>query len=207
MKTKIFTSEEPEFSFWEKLASNAGIVKLKVIYDRIRTGYYALAIKALRDAFAQGKTLLGDKLKKRLDAFTVSGIFSPARRGEDLQAYTGLICLDFDHLPPGRLSELKAKAAAMPETIMVFISPRGEGLKVIVWPKTDWPLTLENHTRTYIDAGERYQKTLGFPYDPSCKDVTRLCLMAHVPEIFFDPSRVEGSGVRGRRKGYRRIGV
>jgi hypothetical protein len=122
-------------NIFKTLFRNAGIVLLSFICKRIKNGYYANAIKVLRQALAQGEKGLADRLKKALDAFTVSALYNGARKLEHMVKYIGLIVLDFDNIDPAVIPDLKRRAAEMKETIVAFVSPSGRGLKIICRPK------------------------------------------------------------------------
>jgi hypothetical protein len=65
-------------------------------------------------------------------AFTPSGTFENGRKAELLTQYSEYVILDLDDLNPVQLEEAKKIVALAPYTFAVFISPSGNGLKIIV---------------------------------------------------------------------------
>ena len=84
--------------------------------------------------------------KADLDYVTFSGTFAPTRLVGNLKQHSGLICLDFDHV--ANLWETRLQLQADPQTLVLFTSPSGTGLKLIVKCRA-WP-TSQNATRAFF---------------------------------------------------------
>lgn len=117
-------------------------------------------------------------------AVTWSGTFSPDRKADSLQSHSRLICLDLDKLPPERLAELQEQIQGDEYTHVLFISPSGNGLKVVI--KID--LTDPTQHRAFFDQlSDYFREVYGVEIDKACKDVNRLCFLPHDPEAYFNP--------------------
>ncbi len=115
-----------------------------------------------------------DDLKKSLPAVTWSGTFSK-RAKADLKEYSGLICIDIDKLgSEAVLHELKEKLKKDKYTWLIFTSPSGNGLKVIV-QAANGP---DAHLQNFVALEHYYKETYAIAIDPSGKDVSRLCFLS-----------------------------
>jgi hypothetical protein len=149
---------------------------VKVVFDRIQTGKYADLIKQIRKE--KDKTKRND-LKKGLPAICFSGTFQ--KRADDaIIEHSGLICLDFDGYKTKRdMLEYKETLKEDAHVMAVFVSPSGDGLKVIV----KIPAEIENHKR-YFDALEKYFDCPEF--DVTSKNISRVCYESYDPEIHIN---------------------
>lgn len=127
-----------------------------------------------------------EKIKRSMMAATWSAKMNGAgRTAKNVETYSGLICLDIDKLTPEQLAEYWEKIIADPHTYFSFISPSGNGIKVVM-AVTGGP---ENHGENF-KALESYFKQKGITVDPSGKDVNRLCFLPHDPDLYFNPNYV-----------------
>ena len=115
---------------------------------------------------------------------TFSGTFT-RRANNCLIQHANLICVDLDHIG-GHLMEVRAKVMADPETVLCFVSPNGDGLKVLY--------EVDPHSHTQEDWYKACSNYLGIVtgismemVDKSCKDVSRACFLPHDPELFINP--------------------
>lgn len=149
---------------------------VKIVFDRIQTGKYADLIKQIRKE--KDKTQRNE-LKKGLPAICFSGTFQ--KRADDaIIEHSGLICLDFDGYKTKRdMLEYKQTLKEDAHVMAVFISPSGDGLKVIV----KIPAEIENHKR-YFDALEKHFDCPEF--DVTSKNISRVCYESYDPEIHIN---------------------
>jgi len=115
---------------------------------------------------------------------TFSGTFSYSS-DESLIQHSCFICVDLDDLDE-RLLEVQAKINADTATIMSFISPNGDGLKVVyeMDPKAYSQLEYYKAYTNYLN------KLCGLKpkdIDSSCSNVSRACFLSHDPDIFVNP--------------------
>jgi hypothetical protein len=145
--------------------------------DRIKIGSSKELLKQIRHETSKDKQ---NELKKNLPCFLFSGKFSK-RSDNGLVEHSGFICLDFDEFDNSeQLEEWRQKLEADKYTYSVFLSPRENGLKVIVKiPKCD-----KNEHKLYFTALENYFDCKYF--DTSCKNVSRVCYESYDPNIYIN---------------------
>lgn len=115
---------------------------------------------------------------------TFSGTFN-YREDSELVQHSGIICIDIDDLGE-RLQEVRDAIIADPATVVCFISPNGDGLKVL------YEMDSAKHSQYdwYKGYCIRLSKDFGLDVgklDPSCKNVSRACFLPHDPNIFVNP--------------------
>jgi len=146
------------------------------VLDRVREGKHKDLISSIRKK--QDKTKRND-LKKELPAICFSGTFS--KRSDDaILDHSGLICLDFDgyESEQSMLSD-KDLISSDPHVMSAFISPSGNGLKVIIKIPSD----IENHKRYFDALGEHFNSD---KFDISTKNVSRVCYESYDPDIYIN---------------------
>lgn len=153
---------------------------LIIITKQIQEGNYKEQVEAIRKLIAEGQDKEADKLKKQLPAFTPSGTFDNGRKAELLTQYSGFVILDLDKLSPEDLEKAKSLVALAPYTFAAFISPSGNGLKIIVPVNS----TAEHHKLAFQQVSDYYEQALQLVVDPSGKDVSRLCFMSYDPDCY-----------------------
>jgi len=119
------------------------------------------------------------ELKKQLPAICFSGTFNK-RTDASLIEHSGLICLDFDGYTKSKeLLQDKENLSKNKYVFSVFISPSGNGLKVLV----KIPADAENHTN-YFNSLEKYFNS---PYfDKTSKNVSRVCYESYDPLLHIN---------------------
>ncbi len=155
---------------------------IPIILDEIRTGKYKPGIIYLRKSLTENKTEAYNKAKKSLPAFTPSGKFIGGRKLEFLADYSSCIILDIDKLTSSELQNAKNLAAQSEFTYACFISPSGNGLKILV--KIDTPKT--EHKETFLKVQAHYENILKLEIDKSGKDVTRLCFYSWDENLYLN---------------------
>jgi hypothetical protein len=155
---------------------------IPVILDEIRTGKYKPGIIYLRKSLAEKKEEAYNKAKKSLPAFTPSGKFIGGRKLEFLADYSSCIILDIDKLTSSELQNAKNLAAQSEFTYACFISPSGNGLKILV--KIDTSKT--EHKETFLKVQAHYETILKLEIDKSGKDVTRLCFYSWDENLYLN---------------------
>lgn len=148
----------------------------------IKNGFWEKKIAPIRKAILEGQQVKADELKKTLPAFTISATFKERRKKENIDSYSGLIHLDYDKVE--NIEILKDIIIKIPYTYSAFISPSGNGLKVIV--NTD--AVFETHTDTFNALRTYYDDIVGIESDKSVKDVTRLCFVSYDSNLYINES-------------------
>jgi hypothetical protein len=156
---------------------------LPAILEEIHTGKYKHAIVYLRKSLAEKKEEAYNKAKKALPAFTPSGKFVGGRKMEFLTEYSNTIILDIDKLSKEELTKASHLANQSEFTYASFISPSGNGLKILVKiasPKAE-------HKETFLLVQAHYEKLLTLEIDKSGKDITRLCFYSWDENLYLNP--------------------
>lgn len=155
---------------------------LLTILEEIKTGKYRHAIVYLRKSLSEKKLEAYEKAKKSLPAFTPSAKFVGGRKLEYLAEYSNCIILDIDKLSTEALQKTKQTANQSEFTFASFISPSGNGLKILV--KIDTPKS--EHKETFLLVQEHYEKLLNLEIDKSGKDITRLCFYSSDENLYLN---------------------
>ena len=144
-----------------------------VILGRIKSGASKELVKKIR---AEKRKPERNELKKKLPAVCFSGKFTK-RADSYLVEHSGLICLDFDGYTKSKdLLEDKENLCKNKYVYSVFISPSGNGLKVLV----KIPADADNHIN-YFNSLEKYFNSQYF--DKTSKNVSRVCYESYDPLI------------------------
>lgn len=150
------------------------------ILERIKSGKSKEIVENVRN---QPTKEIADKIKQTLPAICFSGTFSK-RSDASIIEHSGYICLDFDKYENKELlfSDIK-KINEDKYTFSSFISPSGNGIKVIV--KT--PKEKENH-KLFFDALEKHFDNKHF--DTTSKNISRICFESYDPDIYINKDSV-----------------
>lgn len=180
-------ASSPEISFFRAPISNTRPHKNIRITDAFRyiTSEYAKdRTEALR--------AIGDPRQARaykvanFDYVTFCGTFA-SRSDKAIIQESGLLCIDFDHVP--NLEDLFQKLLQDPyfDTAILFRSPSGDGLKwVIESDRSD--LTQSEYFRA-VSAYITY--AYGIEPDKSGKDLSRACFLPFDPSPYLNPKYSE----------------
>ena len=133
-------------------------------------------------------------LKRKLPAFIFQATFDETLskagklgqwRKQAATRLTGLVVMDIDHIPSEELrvkseefaaAEFKQKAAEL-GILLVYITPSGEGLKIVFKARTDWG--------NLIDNQHEMAMVLGVEVDESCKDASRMSFICKETDILY----------------------
>ena len=169
-------------SVFQDFSRNIGEVELSEIAKDIRSGKYSQQILEIRLAQSQNDAEEKSKLKSKLQAFTPSAIFDRKRLKEEIVKYTKIVHLDFDKISREILDISLRKIREIPETLMSFVSPSGNGIKVFIRVDSD----LVQHNIAYHQVKEYYESKLNILADAACKDVVRLCFVSYDPDLYYN---------------------
>jgi hypothetical protein len=127
------------------------------------------------DKYLKDRQAEYERQKQGLPAVCWSGTFKK-RSAKELIDYSQLICIDIDKIgtTASQVQEVKNQLMADQYSFIVFISPSGNGIKVIIKVAG----TAADHKETFIAIEQYYKKELGITIDPSGKDVSRLCFLS-----------------------------
>ena len=149
---------------------------LEVVLDRIKDGASKDLVKQIRKE--KNKTERNE-IKKQLPAICFSGTFNKRNDGSIIE-HSGYICLDFDGYANNKELLLNKESLIKDKYVRaVFISPSGNGLKVIVCIPQD----VENHLQ-YFNSLEKHFNSEYF--DKTSKNISRVCYESYDPLIHIN---------------------
>lgn len=175
------TNSEYHFSYFENLANSKtpkGELDINELIEAVKYGYLKAPINALRKDIS-----LADyrNIKvNQLPAVSLSGIFSE-RNKQKLVEHSGLMQIDIDKLTT--YQDVFDKLIEDPYSYVVFKSPGGKGIKVIVKINPDE----STHLEQYYALEQHYKNGYDIEIDRNCKDVSRCMLLSYDPNIFCNP--------------------
>ncbi len=123
--------------------------------------------------------------KKRLPGILWSGKFS-SRANANLVKHSGLLCADLDELGD-RLPDVRAALLKSPHLCALFLSPSGDGLKLLFRVRADGAF----HLASYRAVERHIMELTGVQIDESCKDLARLCFASYDPDLYQNEGAVE----------------
>ena len=149
---------------------------INVVLERIKEGACKELVKKIR---LEKNKEDRNELKKELPAVCFSGTFSK-RADSSINEHSGFICLDFDGYK--KIKELLSEKETLSKSkyvYSVFISPSGNGLKVIV----KIPQDIDNHVN-YFNSLEKHFDSPHF--DKTCKNISRVCYESYDPLLYIN---------------------
>ena len=117
------------------------------------------------------------------DYVTPSGVFSYCK-DDALVQHSGVLCMDLDDLDDVEGTKQQLLADPMFETLLLFRSPSGNGLKWFVHidlSKCDhktWFAAVRNYLMVRYGLSEKQ-------VDPSCQNVSRACFLGYDPDAYL----------------------
>jgi hypothetical protein len=148
---------------------------VSVAIDRIKTGKSKVLVEKVRAEQDEEKQKL---LKNNLPGYCFSGKFR-TRHDSAIIEHSGLVCLDFDKMPLDQIQTFKDSICDNEFTYCCFISPSGNGVKVLV----KIPKEIKHH-RSYFKALKDYFKS--DYWDDKCINISRFCFESYDAEIFVN---------------------
>ena len=173
-----------QIDVWENYDEQVGYLNFENILLAIKEGEFKSEITEIRNFLKENNKNKSDELKKRLLGFTVSAIFDEKRRKERVIKYYGVMVLDIDNLKDEEeIERIKKEIEKIEYTKMVFVSPSGLGLKIIVETNnTD----VERHTEVYKELVKYYENQLNVEFDSQTCDVSRLCFFSYDETAYYN---------------------
>ncbi len=139
-------------------------ITLTALASLIREG------RGVRSKISELRSTQNEEIKKKLPYVTLSGTFTK-RKSEYLVEHSGLICIDLDGAMIDTLDD--------PLPAMHFVSPRGNGQKII------YAIDIErgSHLEYFYALEEYFRAEHGITIDPACKDITRACWLSYDTDV------------------------
>ncbi len=155
-------------------------VPIDRVFELISSGYVKKDIELLRKTLDQKER---EQIKQRLPAITVSGTFINRHSQNDFLQHSGLIQIDIDNVQDTKkIKELLSKDIF---TLCTFISPSGNGVKVIV------KINPGSHKESFSQLEKYYLNKYKLPIDKKCKDITRLMFLSYDRDIFINENSMQ----------------
>lgn len=178
--------EPPRFSFFRRPITNkipCEEITLTQLHAILTSDHAKEATEELRTI--SDVDAAKDFKRKNFDFVTPAGVFS-SRKADQLINPSGLIVMDIDGLPDEDAVETTFQSLLsiqILETLLLFRSPSGHGLKWIVPVVNN-----EGHDHGfYFKAVSNFLKTIGVFVDPSGSDICRACFVPYDPDAFINP--------------------
>ena len=183
-------SPVPTFSFFRAPISNTFPYQSISLLDAYHylIGHFArqrtLTLRGIADA-QQARRYKANNF----DYCCFSGVFSK-RSDKALIRHSGLMCIDFDHLPDPNDLFRRLLLDDYFDTQLLFRSPSGDGLKWII------PVDLKEYTHgDYFQAIAAYiLHRYSVQIDKSGRDISRACFLPYDPEAFINPELLKHNG-------------
>jgi hypothetical protein len=149
---------------------------IDVVLKRIKEGASKELVKKIR---LEKDKSHRNEIKKDLPAICFSGTFNK-RNDSSLVEHSGLICLDFDGYKKQKLLLGDKESLTKDKYVFaVFISPSGNGLKVLV----KIPEDADNHVNYFNSLEKHFNSTY---FDKTCKNLSRVCYESYDPLLHLN---------------------
>lgn len=168
-------------SWFPRLSSSSPISKR--LLDElllIKSGYYKEEVLACRNLYKVDKKKYS-QLKAGLPAVTFSGQFNGGHKKELLTRYNNVIVIDIDRIEDADILSLKEKFKNDPYIFACWISPSGNGLKLLI----RIPSNILTHKFYFNKIWDYLFATYGIEADTSGSDYSRLCFVSYDTDIIL----------------------
>lgn len=146
------------------------------ILERIKDGASKELVKKIRLEKNKSER---NEMKKLLPSICFSGTFNK-RADTSIIEHSGLVCLDFDGYEKQKdLLQDKEMLTKNKYVFSVFISPSGNGLKVLV----KIPKEIDNHVNYFNSLEKHFNSTY---FDNTSKNISRVCYESYDPLIHIN---------------------
>lgn len=128
-----------------------------------------------------------------LDAILSGGVFSYTNDNSMIKA-SGLVCLDLDDIDDVEALKQKLLNDKLFDTILLFRSPRGRGLKWFIGAD----LTKCDYRQWYMSVRNYLMKTYGLTekqVDPLCANPSRRCWLCHDIDVYLRTDLIENFSI------------
>jgi len=144
------------------------------VVDRIRSGFSKDLIAKIRSESDSGKR---NNLKSELTSICFSGVFRK-RNDRSIQSHSGYMVADFDHVED--MSTLRQTLEGDPYTCLLFTSPSGDGLKLVV----RIPAIIKDHKARFAALMQYFNRP---DFDPKNGNISRVCYESYDPDVYYNP--------------------
>lgn len=137
-----------------------------------------------------------NKKKLRLAGIVPTGLLVKGKNktNASILNHNGIFMLDVDYLEnEEQVKMIKKKASEIPSTIMAFISPRGNGVKILVnanfkgqVDKNGNKELNKKHQEAFLKVNSYYEKELGVKLDDKVKTLSNNHFISYDPELYVN---------------------
>lgn len=174
----------PTVSIFKSFATKGEPVPILEILAQIQGGKWAAKIAKLRN---EKDPVQAKKLKRGLPVFTPSCETDGTHQAIGAIAHSGFICADVDKIGMEPARTLRDKIKGYPSAFAAWLSPSGDGLKVLIRVPVDIP----RHAESFLAVQKLFRETFGVDIDKSCRDIARLCFVSHDPDLWINSDATE----------------
>lgn len=156
---------------------------IRIPLELIKTGAHGVAgkIQAIRNAATKEQR---DRLKLSLFTVMWQGIFT-RKNNNGCVSLSSLVCIDLDHQAQQDLNIIKQTISSWPCVLAYFMSPSGDGLKVIV--RTD-NYSIPDYGNCYRQVEQLFTDAFGIRPDKLCEDLSHPCFISYDPNLYCNPN-------------------
>lgn len=183
-------TEIPVFSFFLAPVTSITPYKSITLFD----AYLYIIGKPAQKRTADLRAIKDKTQAKRFksncfDFCCFSGIFTK-RNANALVQHSGLMCIDFDHMPDPEGLRQQLLFDEYFDTQLMFRSPSGDGLKWII----SIDLSEYSHSEYFEAVAKHILQTYGVQIDKSGSDVCRACFLPYDPNAYINPEYLNSHG-------------
>lgn len=109
---------------------------------------------------SQGQKTAASREKAACPCFAVAVCFDGGKRRTDINGWTGLSMVDFDHLPEGQAGEVFEKVCADPHTVLAYTTISGQGVRVVCRYCLDGEVADKDRLTLYAQVFNRGKRVL-----------------------------------------------
>lgn len=140
---------------------------------------------------ALGKPEADEKVKRKTAAFAVPVRFDGSgRQALHVVEFTGVGMVDIDHMGEADIKQAERNIKNDPHTLLCYTTLSGRGLRILYRyrrKQADAPLDATTWPAAFLVGNRYYARLTGCDYDPQCSDYTRISVLAHDPEAYYNP--------------------
>lgn len=157
-----------------------GTYSVDYLMNQIKSGSVKSQVERLRMTIDEEHR---SQIKKQLPCVLWQGIFKE-KADSGVQSLSSLMSIDIDHKSPQELDSYRQRLSCEPWVFGFFISPSGDGLKVIV--KTD-NYDVAAYKSCYRQLEQFFCENYGIVPDSKCEPLSQGCFMSYDPNLYYNP--------------------
>lgn len=158
----------------------------------------------------QGGNAACSREKRSAPCIAVAVRFNDGKKRTDITDWTGLSLVDIDHVEEQKIPALMELIRTDAHTLLTYTTISGKGVRVLYrWqlPEEDGmeseqpycAANIDRYAQAFLTGNDYYEKLLGVKPDGQCKNATRLCGLAHDPEVYYNPEATPFEVMRRKR--------